>query len=136
MFGVLLTIFLVVPLAEVALFIQVGTLIGAFWTIALILVTAVAGAALARMEGLRVLVRIQTELAAGRMPTDELVNGMLILLAGVVLLTPGFLTDGLGFFVLWPAGRNIIKRALVQAFEKRLRPGGGIIDVGTAERTE
>ena len=78
------------------------------------------GAALARHQGLRTLARINTELSAGRMPTAELADGLLILLAGAVLLTPGFLTDALGLLLLIPLFRRVFKGVLTRYFKARI----------------
>ena len=102
MFVRLLILFTVVPLIELALLIKLGNLIGLWPTISIVIVTGVLGAALARNQGTRTVVAIRAELAEGRAPTESLLNGLLILVGGVVLLTPGLLTDLLGFSLLIP----------------------------------
>jgi UPF0716 protein FxsA len=108
----LLALFIGVPLVEMVLLIQLGQLVGLWPTLGLIVVTGMLGAALARHEGTRVWREVQRELQAGRMPAASLVDGLLILIAGAVLLTPGLLTDAAGFFLLVPAGRRVIRRAV------------------------
>ena len=102
MFGVLLFIFIFVPLVELAILIQVGQWIGLWNTIALVVFTGVLGATLARAQGLSVLMKIQRDLAVGIMPEESLFDGVMILVGGIVLLTPGILTDAMGFFLLIP----------------------------------
>lgn len=106
MFARLLLLFIVVPLVELALLIQVGQVIGLGPTILLVLVTGVAGAALARREGVRTLTAIQRELAQGRLPGRALLDGAAILVGGAFLLTPGILTDLVGISLLLPVTRR------------------------------
>lgn len=101
----LLLIFIAVPLTEIAIFIQVGSLIGLWRTIAAILITAIIGVSLLRYQGLATLARAQATLDEGRLPVDSLLHGVLLLIAGALLLTPGFLTDTIGFALLVPALR-------------------------------
>jgi len=121
MFYIFIFLFIVFPLAEIAVLIKIGSYLGLASTILIIIGTAVLGATLARIQGLKVLVEIQHDLNAGKMPADKLIDGLLILLAGVVLLTPGFITDAMGFFVLWPGGRRIVKKLLMRGFQKRMQ---------------
>lgn len=123
MFVRLLALFVLLPLAELALLIQIGQWIGLGWTLALVVATGFLGAALARRQGLRAWVAIQTELRAGRMPARELVDGLLILIGGIVLLTPGILTDLAGFALLVPATRAAVKRSLRRRFERAVERG-------------
>jgi UPF0716 protein FxsA len=97
---------LVVPLAEIATFVVVGSKIGVLATIALVLVTAVTGMTLLRIQGLGTLGRIQAQMDRGEMPSRELVHGLMIMIAGILLLTPGFITDTLGFLLFVPALRD------------------------------
>ena len=130
MFLRLLLLFTVVPIVELGLLIQVGRVIGLAPTIAIVLLTGIAGAALARWQGLVTLRRVQTEMAEGRVPTGPLVDGLLILVAGGVLLTPGFLTDALGFLLLIPPTRTAVRKALVESFRLRMQRDGRVpIDV-------
>ncbi len=124
----LFLVFLVVPLVDLALLIQAGRVLGVGVTVAVVVATAALGAYLTRLEGLRILRRIRSELDAGRAPATALVDGLLVLVAGAVLLTPGFLTDAAGFFLLVPAGRRLVRRAVVRHFESRYPPR--VIDIG------
>ncbi len=111
------------PVAEIALLIAIGRQIGLAATVALLLLTGLFGAFLARRQGLAVVRKVQSEMAAGRAPAGQLVDGALILLAGVLLIIPGVLTDVLGFFCLLPAGRTILKAWVRRRFETGLRSG-------------
>lgn len=115
----LLILFIAIPLLELALLIKIGTLIGTFNTILLILITGIVGAALTKQQGLGVITRIREDMAVGRVPSDELFNGVCILVGGFLLLTPGFLTDALGFSLLIPSARQGIKKYLRYKFEKK-----------------
>lgn len=119
MFFRLLLLFTVVPLVELFLLIEIGRWIGAPATVALVIGTGALGAYLARREGLKTLRRVQTEWRQGRMPTQALLDGAMILIAGAVLLTPGILTDLAGFFLLTPFGRGAVGRVAVDYFRRR-----------------
>ncbi|MCP1726364.1 UPF0716 protein FxsA [Natronospira proteinivora] len=109
----LLLLFFGVPLVELYILIQVGQSIGALSTILLCILTAVAGATLIRMQGLSTLMRARRNLDQGMAPAMEMLEGVALAIAGGLLLTPGFATDVLGFFMLIPALRRLaIKRAL------------------------
>jgi UPF0716 protein FxsA len=119
--GLLLAlVFLVVPLAELAVIIQVGQWIGVVDTLALLVLISVVGAWLAKREGIGVWRRIQRQLQLGRMPGNELIDGFLILFAAALLLTPGFLTDLLAILLLLPPTRAVARTALRRAFAWRL----------------
>ncbi len=112
-FSILLAIFLIVPLVEIYALIKIGGVIGAPWTIFLVVFTAVLGAFLVRSQGFSTLGRIQANLAAGELPAMELLEGIFLLLAGALLLTPGFFTDAVGFACLTPPlRRGLIRYAL------------------------
>lgn len=118
MFKVLLFLFITVPLLEIYLLLQVGGYIGAFNTIVLILLTALIGTILLRQQGLATLTRVQQSLDQGRLPAGELVEGLMLLLAGVLLLTPGFFTDVIGFICLIPVLRQFLARHVLIWFMK------------------
>lgn len=118
MFGKLFLLFILVPAAEIYLLVKVGSVIGPFATIILVILTALAGAHLARLQGMSTMLRIRENLDQGFMPAEELLDGVLIFLAGMVLLTPGFLTDIAGLLILLPAPRNIFKRWLRKKFDE------------------
>ena len=107
-FPALLLLFLLVPLAEIYVMIKVGGIIGALPTVLLVVLTAVAGAALARIQGLATLQRLQATLARGEAPAIEMFEGVLLLVGALLLLTPGFITDLLGFACLIPLTRRAL----------------------------
>jgi UPF0716 protein FxsA len=134
------------PAAELALLIEIGRHIGTAATLGLIVATGALGAGMARHQGLRVLAEVQRELAAGRLPAGPMLDGVMILLAAALLVTPGVLTDAFGFLCLMPGFRALVKREMTRRFERAVaeqrvhlhvhgqpsRPGGGagpIIDV-------
>ncbi len=119
----LLLLFVLVPLAEMVLLIEIGRRIGTLPTLGLIFLTGVIGASLARHQGLAVIRRVQEETAAGRVPAGPLIDGVLILIAGAVLITPGVLTDIFGFLCLVPAVRSAFKRYLRDRFEGAVARG-------------
>jgi UPF0716 protein FxsA len=123
MFIRLLALFVLLPLLELAILIQVGRWIGVAWTLALVVTTGFLGATLARRHGLRAWIAIRDELRAGRMPASALADGLLILIGGIVLLTPGLLTDLFGFAMLVPLTRNAFKGALQRRFRRAVERG-------------
>ncbi len=128
LFGRLLLLFTVVPVLELALLVWLGGRIGFWPTVGIIAGTALLGSWLAHREGLSALARFRARMAQGEMPGDELTDGILILVSGAFLLTPGVLTDAVGFLGLLPPTRAVIKRAV----SKRLRRSllGGSVSVG------
>ena len=118
MFGRLLLLFISVPLIEVLILIKLGSLFGFWPTIFLIIGTGILGAYLAKLYGLTIWHKIQQDLQAGAMPADKLIDGLLILIGGIVLLTPGLLTDILGFLLLIPFTRSYFKRFAKLKFMK------------------
>ncbi len=127
--GRLLLLFLIVPIAELYLLIEIGQRIGTVSTLALIFLTALLGSALARRQGLGVLRRMQAEMGQGRLPASSMVDGVLILLAGAVLITPGVLTDIVGFVILIPATRGLIKAYLWKRIERAVKQGSARVHV-------
>ena len=123
MIAKLLLIFILVPLVELFLLIEIGRLIGTLSTLTIIVCTGILGAFLARRQGIGVLHQIRTEIANGRLPAAQLADGVIILLAGAVLITPGVLTDALGFLCLIPASRKIIKKMLWRWLERAVHDG-------------
>lgn len=102
----ILILFLLIPVLEIWVFVKVGEAIGAWPTVALVVAMAVAGAALVRIQGLAVLDRARATLAAGEFPSSELFDGLFVLLAGFLLIVPGFLTDAVGILLFIPALRR------------------------------
>ena len=123
MLGYLILLFTVVPITELALLIRVGQYIGVGSTLLIVVFTGVAGAYLAKMQGLITLRRIQQDVNHGIMPTDKLFDGVLILCSGILLLTPGFITDIIGFMGLVPLTRNLFKRWLKRKTEDMISQG-------------
>jgi UPF0716 protein FxsA len=119
----LLLLFIAVPLIELALLLQLGSAVGLLPTIALVIITGVVGASLARGQGLRVLLQIRQEMAEGRVPVGKLMDGLLILLAGALLLTPGLLTDLVGLAALIPGPRAYVKRLIGGRLTALVRSG-------------
>ncbi len=113
MFPILLFLFIAVPVIEIALFIQVGGVLGVWPTIALVLLTAIVGASLVRSQGLQTLLTVQQRLAQGQLPAQQILEGVMLAVAGVLLLTPGFFTDILGMLVLLPAPRAYFAKQLM-----------------------
>ena len=111
--------FTIIPIIEIYLLIEIGSMFGALTAVTLVILTGFLGAFLARMQGLQTLYRIQESLREGRMPSGELLDALLIVIAGLVLLTPGFLTDSAGFLLLIPATRNSIKYWMRRQIELR-----------------
>ena len=118
-------LFLCVPIAEIYVLIEVGGIVGVGWTIALVVLTAVLGAAMMRMEGMATLQRIQGEMARGGLPAEGLVEGAMLLLAGALLLTPGFITDTVGFIALFRPTRVAMARWFVSRSVVRMSGGQG-----------
>ena len=118
---VLFVLFLVVPLAELYVLIKVGKVIGALWTIAALVLVSVVGSWLIKREGLRCFSRIRSQLQHHRVPTDDLMDSGLILLAGALMLTPGFLTDVAGIALLIAPLRNQIRGRLKRRYGTRIQ---------------
>lgn len=106
-------LFIVIPLVELYFIIVVGDIIGAFWTVMLVLLTAVVGVNLLRFQGMSTLTRAQKNMAQGALPAMEMMEGVALALAGVLLITPGFITDSIGFLLLIPASRQAIIRYIL-----------------------
>jgi len=121
--GTLLLLFIALPAVELLLLLELGRQIGVLETVAVIVLTGVVGASLARSQGLRVLSQAQREVAEGKMPADPLTDGVMILLAAALLITPGVLTDAFGFLCLLPAFRALVKRKILHRFEQAIQEG-------------
>jgi UPF0716 protein FxsA len=117
----LLILFIVIPIIEIAILVKIGTLIGFWPTMLIVIATGILGATLARIQGFLVLNRIRTELQMGRMPAEELIDGLLILVGGILLLTPGLLTDLIGFLMLIQWSRKLFKKWLGKKFRQWVR---------------
>ena len=124
MFRILALLFLIVPIVEIYIIIQVGAAVGGWNAIALMILVSIVGAWMVRREGLSLIGRIQSQLNAGSLPTKELVDGLLVVMAGALMLTPGFLTDAFGLFCLFPPTRMIIRTVLIGRFANKVEVAG------------
>jgi UPF0716 protein FxsA len=127
---VLLTVFVLLPLLEIYVIVQVGQVIGAWWTILLLVADSIFGAWLLRHEGGRAWRALRDALQAGRLPSNEIADGALILVGGTLMLAPGFVTDAFGILLILPFTRPAFRRLLATAVARRLvldvtRPGPG-----------
>jgi len=109
--------FTIIPIIEIYILIKIGSIFGPLISISLVILTGILGAYLARLQGLNTFLRIQRSLTEGRIPSGELLDAVLILIAGILLLTPGFLTDSIGFILLIQTTRNLIKFWLQRKFK-------------------
>jgi UPF0716 protein FxsA len=123
MFVRLLLLFTLVPIVELAVLIEIGQHLGVLPTVALVLATGALGATLARREGIQAFHRLRDSIGQGSFPGEAILDGVLILGGGLLLLTPGILTDLLGFAALVPGTRYFIKYYLKTAIERRIRSG-------------
>ncbi len=123
MFIKLLFLFIFVPIIEIYILIEAGRQIGVLSTVSLVILTGIAGAVLARSQGFQLLSRIQSDLQSGRVPAEEIFDGAMILAGGIVLLTPGFCTDLIGFILLTPVTRKHVKAWLRRWIEKKITRG-------------
>lgn len=134
-FSLIPFLLLVVPLAEIAAFVVIGGQIGVWATLGMVLLTAVIGSVLLRLQGIGLFNRINAEMRANRVPGRELVHGVMILIAGILLLTPGFVTDSLGFLLFVPAIRDLVWRLVKDRIVVQTVSGGfgsGSYDPGGA----
>jgi UPF0716 protein FxsA len=125
----LILLFILVPIVELAVIIQIGSLIGVWWTIALLIADSILGSLLMRPQGRTAWRRFQTTVGDGRVPARETIDGALVIFGGALLLTPGFVTDIFGLAFLLPPTRAVIRRVLVARFAGRMTRGmtGGTI---------
>jgi UPF0716 protein FxsA len=128
-FGHLVLLFVFMPAAELMLLFRVDDFLGWERTIALIVITGVVGAYMAKRQGVAIVRRIQSELAAGRLPAPRMIDGVMILVAGALLITPGLITDAVGFLLLLPPVRAAIRRWLRERLERKLRDGTAQVSI-------
>ncbi len=126
MFIKLFLAFTLVPFIEIYLLIKIGAQVGAFNTILIVILTGLLGASLARREGIKTMTKVRDSLNRGDLPAEEMLDAMLIFAAGVVLLTPGFITDLTGLALLVPKARYWFKRWLRKKFDEWLEKTNGI----------
>ena len=125
MFLKLFLAFTLVPFIEIYLLIKIGAQVGAFNTILIVILTGLLGASLARLEGIKTMTKVRESLNRGELPAEEMLDAMLIFVAGVVLLTPGFITDLTGLALLVPQARFWFKRWLRKKFDEWLEKTNG-----------
>ncbi|GAA58258.1 UPF0716 protein ytzA [Pseudoalteromonas sp. BSi20652] len=123
MFRFLFVLFIIIPIIEIALLIQVSDVIGGFATIALVVITAILGAKMVKTQGMGALQNVQAQMAQGQMPAKELFTGICVVIAGVLLLTPGIMTDVFGLLLLTPAIRNKLAAGLASQAIVRMSAG-------------
>lgn len=121
MLGKLFLLFAVIPVIEIYVLVSVGSVIGSLNTVALVLLSAFVGAWLARQQGLSTMLRVRASLQQGIMPAEEILDAVLIFVAGAVLLTPGFVTDALGLLILFPPTRIRFKTWLRRKFDEWMK---------------
>ena len=129
MFGRLLLLFITIPVLELMIFMFLGSKIGIPTTQVIIVITAVIGAYLTKSQGREALKKYQEALAAGRLPHEEVMDGLMILVAGAVLMTPGFLTDTIGFLLLVPTVRHAVRGMLKSYLKDRVTVAGESVGV-------
>ncbi|MBL1272270.1 MAG: FxsA family protein [Oceanospirillales bacterium] len=122
--SILLFVFIIMPIAEMAVLIQVGGMIGVFNTIGFVLLTAVVGAWLLRQQGLATLLKANQRLNSGELPAKEVAEGLILAVGGVLLLTPGFITDTIGFFCLIPFTRHWLAAQALKRMVASSKSGG------------
>lgn len=129
----LLLLFITVPIVEMWLLIEVGARIGALSTIALVFLTAAGGLALLRQQGANTLLRVKQQMEHGKLPASEILEGVMLAVGGALLLTPGFITDGIGFACLIPISRKLLVAALLRQGVVMAHYGAGAtFDAGSA----
>jgi UPF0716 protein FxsA len=133
MLPLLILLLIVVPLAELYVIVQVGQAIGVLWTIGLLLLSSIIGAALLRSQGRSVWRRFRVALASGRPPARETVDGALVIVGGALMLVPGFITDAIGALLLLPPSRTTVRRVILRRAGGRLFAGLGTVG-GAASR--
>ena len=127
MFLKLFLLFTLIPILELYLLIEIGTVIGAINTILLVIVTGLTGAYLARMQGLQTMYRVRSKLQEGAMPAEDLIDAVIIFCAGIVLITPGLITDLAGLLLLFPYTRIRFKTWLRKKFDQWMQNPSVII---------
>ena len=119
LFPILLALFIILPLVEIYLFIQIGGFIGALATVTCVVLTALLGVSLLRAQGFQTMAKFQEQIAMGELPAETMLEGVALLIGGALLLTPGFLTDALGLLCLLPFTRRAIIRGLLSGLSVR-----------------
>jgi len=122
-FPIFTVLFLVIPIVEIYFLLKVGDVIGAMPTIILVVLTAVIGAGLLRQQGLSTLARLQQNMGQGKIPAQEMIEGVLLAVGGALLMTPGFVTDTMGFLCLLPFSRTFIAKNIMKRSADKLKAG-------------
>jgi len=122
-FTKLLLLFIIVPVVELYVLIEIGRKIGTWSTIGIIILTGILGAYLVKSQGFLILRKIQNDLNEAILPGDSLIQGAIILAGGILLITPGFITDTIGFVFLIPVGREVVKKYLLKWLKGKIREG-------------
>ncbi len=122
-FPIFATLFLVIPIIEIYFLLKVGDMIGAFPTIILVVLTAVIGAGLLRQQGLSTLARLQQNMGQGKIPAQDMIEGVLLAVGGALLMTPGFVTDTMGFLCLLPFSRTFIAKNIMKRSADKMKAG-------------
>lgn len=130
MFTYLFLLFIVLPVVEILVLVRIGQATIWWVPIAMVIVMVVAGTALARWQGLKVLERIREDMRAGRVPADSLIDGFLVFLAGILFVLPGVLTDVVGIILLFPPSRSLVKRTAAAWFRKHVQVQIGRMNSG------
>ena len=127
--------FLIIPIVEMLVLLKVGSFIGAFYTVLLVLMTAVIGVSLLKRQGLSAFVRANQKMQAGQMPVAEMGEGLMLAVAGALLLTPGFVTDGIGFLLLTPGVRQYLAAKWLRTMMAKSQGKGGTSHTFYSETT-
>lgn len=122
-FSIFTVIFLIIPILEIYFLIKVSEIINVFPTIILVVLTAVIGAGLLRQQGLSTLARLQQSMGKGKIPAQEMVEGVLLAVGGALLMTPGFVTDTIGFLCLLPFSRKFLAKNIIKRSAHKLKDG-------------
>lgn len=122
-FTKLLLLFIIVPVVELYVLIEIGRKIGTWSTIGIIILTGILGAYLVKSQGFLILRKIQNDLNEAILPGDSLIQGVIILAGGILLITPGFITDIIGFVFLIPVGREVVKKYLLKWLKGKIKEG-------------
>jgi UPF0716 protein FxsA len=123
MFGILVLLFTIIPAIEIYLLINIGGALGAVNTLIIVITTGIVGATLAKSQGLAIINKIQKDIGAGQLPADQIIHGLLVFGGGLLLLTPGFLTDILGLSMVFPGTRHLIVIFAKSALDKGIKNG-------------
>lgn len=141
MFLILFLIFIVIPVIEITVLMQVGEQLGAFPTVALVILTAAVGASLVRSQGLQTLMSAQQKMQQGQQPGQEVIEGVMLAIAGVMLVTPGFVTDFMGLLLLLPFSRQffaakLLERVIIKNMANQGQPFTGGYSSHNAEQND